>query len=62
MMTMFVYATDEDHALEIAGNGADEEFESLDQAIKGFDPEVHSARSIFEITVNRRTGGKGGNA
>jgi hypothetical protein len=50
-MTFYIYAMDEDHALELAGNGADEEFESPAHAARGYDVEVHEARKLFKVTV-----------
>lgn len=52
-MEFFIYATDEDHAIELAGNSADLEFGSLAKAIAGFDPDVHELRNIYRIEVER---------
>ncbi len=50
-MELYIYASDEDHALELAGNGADVEFESAEQATKGFDADAHGSRKLFKISV-----------
>lgn len=52
-MIFFIYALDEDHALEVSGHGADKEFDSLEEAILGFEPEFHIGRSIYKIVVER---------
>ena len=49
-MEFFIYAKDEDHALELAGNGADSEFESIEDATFRMDREVHAERKLFRIT------------
>jgi hypothetical protein len=46
-----MYALDPDHALELAGNGADTEFESPRDAAFRYDPEVHQGRKLFRILV-----------
>lgn len=50
-MQMFVWANDPDNALEISGNGADLEFESAEDARKGFDPDFHGNKKLFKVTV-----------
>ena len=50
-MEIFIYANDEDNALEVAGNGADLEFESPAHAAREFDPEVHDGKKLFRILV-----------
>lgn len=51
-LDVFVYASDWDQALEIAGNGADVEFESVEHALRELDPEVHAGRNIYRIRVD----------
>jgi len=53
---IFLYATDEDHALELAGNGAEREFESLTEAQLKYDKDSHELRDIYRISA---TGGVG---
>lgn len=50
-MQTFVWANDPDNALEISGNGADLEFESAEDARKGFDPDFHGNKKLFKVTV-----------
>lgn len=52
-MEIFVYAGDLDNALEIAGNGADVEFDSLERATAGFDHEFHAGKPIYRIVVEK---------
>ena len=58
-MLIYMYATDEDHALELAGNGADSEFESPADAARNFDPEVHGSRNLYSIEVREVPGVRG---
>lgn len=50
-MEIFIYACSEDHALELAGHGADEEFESPADAARGRDPDFHEGRKLYRILV-----------
>lgn len=51
MLDFYIYAMDQDHGLELAGNGADREFETEQEAVAGFDAEVHGNRKLFRIRV-----------
>lgn len=51
MLDFCVFAIDEDNALEIAGNGCGDEFESPGHAARGFDPECHAGKKLFRVTV-----------
>jgi hypothetical protein len=46
-----MFAIDEDNALEVAGNGCGDEFESQAHAARGFDPECHEGKKLFRVTV-----------
>lgn len=50
-MEFFIYATDEDHALELAGNGAEREFDTMTKANLGYDVDVHELRNIYRVVV-----------
>jgi len=50
-MELYVYAIDEDNALELLGNGAADEFESLSQAEEGYDTEQHTSRDLYKVSI-----------
>ena len=52
-MMFYIYATSEDHALELSGNGADDEFASILDALDGFQPDYHEGREIYAVTVEK---------
>ncbi len=54
-LEVYLYAGDEDHALELAGHGADVEFRSVALARAGYDPEFHEGRRLFRILVEEMT-------
>lgn len=49
----FIWATDADHAVELAGHGAEDEFDSLLEAVEAFDKDLHEGRSVFQIEVKK---------
>ena len=53
MDRFYIWARDEDHALELAGHGADAEFDSVAEAREGFDPEFHAGRKLYKISVEQ---------
>lgn len=47
----YIFARDEDNALEMAGNSADYEYQTLDEAISARDPDFHDGKKIYRILV-----------
>lgn len=50
-MKFFIFASDADNALEVAGNGADVEFESLEHVKRDMDPDFHGGKKLFSVEV-----------
>lgn len=52
-MKFYIHAKDEDDALERAGHGASLEFDSLEKAEEGFDPDEHEGFGIYRVEVTK---------
>ena len=50
---VYVWAKDQDNALEILGSGADTEYNTLESAKKGYDEDYHDDKKIFKVTVEQ---------
>ncbi len=51
-MDFYIFARDEDNALEIAGNSADREFDTLTKALAAYDEDFHEGKNIYKVDVH----------
>ncbi len=49
---VYLWARDADHAIELAGHGDSEEFESEAAAKEAYDPETHQGWRLFHLQAS----------
>lgn len=52
-LDFFIWANDADDALERSGAGASKEFQTVDDGARGFDPEMHVGKGLFQVKVEQ---------